>query len=76
MSKYKISPKDPRSAYLQLYTQLRDDITRGIYAFGGRLPSKRTLAADTGTSVITTDTPISSSPTRATSKPANGAATT
>ena len=55
MPKYRINPDDPRPAYLQLYHQLRDDITGGFYPCGSRLPSKRTLAEDTGTSVITTE---------------------
>ncbi len=44
-----------KPAYIQLYIRLRQDITQGIYKFGDRLPSKRTIAAETGTSVITAE---------------------
>ena len=40
-------------AYLKLYRQLRGAITDGTYPYGSRLPSKRTLAADRGVSLIT-----------------------
>lgn len=40
-------------AYLRLYQKLRDEITRGAYQFGDRLPSKRVMAEETGNSVIT-----------------------
>ena len=53
MPQYKINPEVKQPAYLQLYHQLRDDITGGICPYGTRLPSKRFLAAETGTSVIT-----------------------
>lgn len=53
MPQYKIDPEVKQPAYLQLYHQLRDDITGGICPYGTRLPSKRFLAAETGTSVIT-----------------------
>ena len=51
--RYKIDETKKEAAYLQLYRQLRHDITDGVYANGAKLPSKRTLAAETGTSVIT-----------------------
>ena len=53
MPQYKIDPEVKQPAYLQLYQQLRDDIMGGICPYGTRLPSKRFLAAETGTSVIT-----------------------
>lgn len=53
--KYSIDRNSSVPAYLQIYRQLRKDITEGIYHYGDRLPSKRSLAEDTGTSVITTD---------------------
>ena len=53
MPQYKLDPNVKQPAYLQLYHQLRDDITGGICPYGTRLPSKRFLAAETGTSVIT-----------------------
>lgn len=40
-------------AYITLYERLREEITRGAYVFGDKLPSKRALAEQTNTSVIT-----------------------
>ena len=40
---------------MQLYRQLRKDITDGVLKYGDKLPSKRTLAAETATSVITVE---------------------
>lgn len=40
---------------MQLYLQLRADIAKGAYGLGDRLPSKRLLAEETGTSVITVE---------------------
>jgi len=40
-------------AYLQLYKQVRDDIVKGIYPSGSKLPSKRTIADDVGVSTVT-----------------------
>jgi len=51
--KYHIQPDSHIPAYLQLYNQLRADITGGIYTYGTKLPSKRLLAEETGVSVIT-----------------------
>lgn len=53
--KYSVRKEDSDPAYLQIYKELRDDIVKGVYHYGERLPSKRELAEDTGTSVITTD---------------------
>ncbi len=53
--KYRISENDGRPAYLQLYSQLRDDIVSGAYPFGAKLPSKRLFAEETGVSVITVE---------------------
>jgi len=50
--------KDKEFAYITLYKKLRDEITRGAYKYGDRLPSKRVLAEETGNSVITSSTPI------------------
>ena len=47
------SSKEP--AYLQLYRKFVEDIVAGIYAYGAKLPSKRTIASDTGVSVITVE---------------------
>ena len=52
--KYKIK-KEKRPAYLQLYSQIREDIVRGSYPYGGKLPSKRGLAEETGVSTITVE---------------------
>ena len=53
MPQYNIDAGLKQPAYMQLYHQIRDDITRGVYPYGMKLPSKRFLAAETGTSVIT-----------------------
>ena len=50
-----IIEKDKRPAYLQLYTQMRDDIINGAYPYGSKLPSKRNLAEETGLSTITVE---------------------
>jgi len=50
-----IDPHSNKSAYLQLYEHLRQDITEGIFAYGTKLPSKRLLAEETGVSVITVE---------------------
>ena len=52
---YTIEKQSNTPAYLQLYTQLREDIVTGVYSFGARLPSKRLLAAELGVSVITAE---------------------
>ena len=53
MPAYHISAELKQPAYLQLYRQIRDDITGGVCPYGMKLPSKRFLAAETGLSVIT-----------------------
>ena len=53
MPQYSINPELRQPAYLQLYNQIREDITNGICPFQSKLPSKRYLASQTGTSVIT-----------------------
>ncbi len=53
--KYVINDKASTSAYLQLYIQLRKDITDGVYAFGSKLPSKRTVATEVGVSTVTVE---------------------
>ena len=42
-----------RPAYILLYETLKSQIVDGAYPAGGRLPSKRTLADETGVSVLT-----------------------
>ncbi len=51
--RYHIDQKAKESAYIQLYQQLRDDIVKGAYPHGTKLPSKRLLAKESGVSVIT-----------------------
>ncbi|MDO5455656.1 MAG: PLP-dependent aminotransferase family protein [Eubacteriales bacterium] len=53
MPAYHINAGLKQPAYLQLYRQIRDDITGGVCPYGMKLPSKRFLAAETGLSVIT-----------------------
>lgn len=53
MAQYRIDRNSRQSAYLQLYLQLRRDITDGVYQYGDKLPSKRFLASETACSVIT-----------------------
>jgi len=53
--KYRILSPHPKTAYLQLYEQLRDDIVKGLFPFGSRMPSKRILSEEVGVSVITVE---------------------
>lgn len=53
--KYSIDSDLKQSAYMQLYRQLRGDIVSGVYKYGDKLPSKRLLAEETATSVITVE---------------------
>ena len=41
--------------YLKLYEFLRDEITRGAWPLGARLPSRRQIAVDRGLSAVTVD---------------------
>ena len=52
--KYKID-KAQRPVYLQLYKQIREDIIAGNYPYNTKLPSKRSLASETGVSTITVE---------------------
>ena len=52
--KYVIDVKK-RPVYLQLYGQIRDDILNGVYAYNSKLPSKRSLAEETGVSTVTVE---------------------
>ena len=52
--KYTID-KEKRPAYLQLYKQIRDDIVSENYPYKSKLPSKRSLAEETGVSIITVE---------------------
>ena len=53
--KYMIDKEQAAAAYLQLYTQLRDDIIHEVYPLNTKLPSKRVMADDTGLSTITVE---------------------
>lgn len=53
--KYQVNQSDSKFAYIQLYEQLRKDITQGVLPYGKKLPSKRLLAEETGVSVITVE---------------------
>ena len=53
--KYIIDESISTPAYLQLYNLIRKDITEGVYACGSKLPSKRTIATETGVSTITVE---------------------
>ena len=53
--KYHTEKENGISAYMQLYYQLKKDITDGLYRIGTRLPSKRLLAEEAGISVITVE---------------------
>lgn len=48
-----IIDKEKRPVYLQVYKQLRDDIISELYPYNTKLPSKRSLAEETGVSTIT-----------------------
>ena len=50
-----IIDKERRPLYLQLYKQIRDDIIAGNYSYNKKLPSKRSLAEETGVSTITVE---------------------
>ena len=51
----KIDDRSSVPAYLQIYTRLREDIVKRVYPCGSRLPSKRIMAAESGTSIITVE---------------------
>lgn len=44
-----------KPAYLSLYEKIRNDIVKGVYRRGEKLPSKRVLSDKTGYSVITVE---------------------
>lgn len=52
---YTIDREGQEPAYIQLYRMLSRDIINGVYPYGAKIPSKRTIAAETGTSVITAE---------------------
>lgn len=53
--KYLIDDENRTPAYLQLYTQVRNDIIKGVYPINSKLPSKRTISTDTGISTVTVE---------------------
>ena len=53
--RYKTDKNSGEKAYMQLYYQLREDITSGVYAYGAKLPSKRLLSEEACVSVITAE---------------------
>ena len=50
-----IIDKEKYPVYLQLYKQIRDDIISENYLYNTKLPSKRSLAEETGVSTITVE---------------------
>lgn len=52
--KYIIDTKK-RPVYLELYSKIRDDIVKGVYTYNSKLPSKRSLAEETGVSTVTVE---------------------
>ena len=52
--KYKVD-KSMRPVYLQIYSQIKDDIISGSYPYNTKLPSKRLLADETETSTVTVE---------------------
>ena len=53
--KYILDNKSSVPAYQQLYLQVREDIIKGIYPVGSKLPSKRTIALDCAISTVTAE---------------------
>lgn len=51
--KYQIDQTSTTPSYIQLYDLLRTDIISGVYQYGDKLPSKRTIAEDGDVSVVT-----------------------
>ena len=52
---YSITKDSGVQAYIQLYNHFVQDIVAGVYPYGSRLPSKRTIAAETGISLVTVE---------------------
>ena len=47
--------KKEYNAYMKIYSRVRNDIISGSYPCGTKLPSKRTMAAESGVSTITVE---------------------
>ncbi len=52
---YHIDSRSSVPAYMQLYKLIIQDIISEVYPYGSRLPSKRTIAEETGVSVVTVE---------------------
>lgn len=53
--KYSVDKKSASPAYMQIYEQIRRDVTDGILRRGDKLPSKRLTAEELGVSVVTVE---------------------
>ena len=53
--KYAIDRAARKSAYMQIYEQLKADIVSGVIPRGAKLPSKRLLAGELGVSLVTVE---------------------
>lgn len=53
--RYRIDRQKNSPAYMQLYDQIRADITGHVYKYGSKIPSKRLMAEETGVSVVTVE---------------------
>jgi GntR family transcriptional regulator/MocR family aminotransferase len=54
MKNYKIEKSDC-PVYIQIYKKIKEDIISGTYPYNTKLPSKRLLATETETSIITVE---------------------
>lgn len=52
---FTLNEKSTIPAYLQLYEKIKRDIHNGAYPYNSKLPSKRTMAAETGLSTVTVE---------------------
>ncbi len=52
---YKITHTHDTPAYIQLYHFIKEDIVKGLYPYGSRLPAKRTIAVESNCSVVTVE---------------------
>lgn len=53
--KYNIDKTQKKTAYLQLYEQVRADIIGGVLPYGAKLPSKRLVSDEAGISTVTVE---------------------
>ncbi len=53
--KYTIDKTKKKTAYIQLYEQVRADIINGIIPYGTKLPSKRLVSDEAGISTVTVE---------------------